>query len=371
MTDVVEGSEASQPVSEGEDSVTLYFKSGSSDKVYQASIEASDSGGFTVNVAYGRRGGTLSTGTKTREPVDNATARRIFEKLLADKRSKGYTAGTDGTPYRHSANAGRVSGLLPQLLNTIGEDHVARLVSDRHWVMQEKFDGRRLMLRKVGDVVEGINKLGLVVSVADSIGAAARLASGDFVLDGEAVGDSFHAFDLIFRDGTDMRDLTYDQRYRALRVLIGDRDTAAAPLVVAESWSESTDKARQLAAVRARNAEGVVFKRWDAPYTQGRPSSGGPQLKLKFVATVSAVVTAINQQRSVRVSLLDGTTWRDVGAVTVPANQGVPQIGQVVEVRYLYATPGGGALYQPVLLGVRDDVEASECVVAQLKFKAS
>ena len=369
MTDITEGSVVPQPMSEGEASVSLYFKSGSSDKVYHARIEAADGEGFTVNFAYGRRGATLTTGTKTQAPVDHATARRMFEKLLADKQSKGYTQGVEGTPYRHTADAGRVGGLLPQLLNTIDEAGAARLVADPQWMMQEKFDGRRLIVRKVGAVVEGVNKLGLVVSVADTIEAAVQLLPGDLVLDGEAVGDRFHAFDLLSRQGIDLRERPYSDRYSALQAVIGGGGGAA--ISVVECWADSEDKARQLDAARERKAEGVVFKRGDSPYTQGRPSSGGPQRKLKFVATVSAVVTAINRQRSVRVSLLSGTTWRDVGAVTVPANQRVPQIGSVVEVRYLYATPGGGTLNQPVLLGARTDVEPSECVVAQLKFKAT
>jgi len=58
-----------------------------------------------------------------------------------------------------------------------------------------------------------------------------------------------------------------------------------------------------------------------------------------------------------------------MGNVTVPANQEIPTKGTVVEVRYLYAIPGG-SLFQPTLLGVRDDILASECVVDQLKFKA-
>ena len=41
--------------------------------------------------------------------------------------------------------------------------------------------------------------------------------------------------------------------------------------------------------------------------------------------------------------------------------------GTVVEVRYLYAAP---ALYQPVYLGVRDDILRAECVMAQVKFKS-
>jgi len=352
------------------ESATLYFKSGSSDKVYRAQIDAADSGGYVVNVAYGRRGGTLATGTKTKSPVDHAAALRIFHKVLSEKRSKGYTDGDAGTPYLHSENAGRVSGLVPQLLNVINEAEVGRVVADPLWVMQEKLDGRRLMLRKVGGTVEGINKLGLVINVAAPIAAAAQTIPGDFVLDGEAIGDRFHVFDMLSHDGTELREQPYSARYGALTALL---DTAgpSAHLVYVDCWTDAADKADQLAALRTRNAEGAVFKRWDAPYRQGRPSSGGPQLKLKFVATASAVVTTINQQRSVGVSLLDGGDWRSVGNVTVPANQNVPQLGDVVEVRYLYAAQVGGALYQPVLLGVRDDVEPTECVVAQLKFKAS
>lgn len=354
------------------ESVSLYFKSGASDKVYHAEIaEAADgSGKYVVNVAYGRRGGTLSTGTKTKAPVDHPTALRIFEKVLSDKRSKGYTEGATGTPYLHSENAGRVSGLLPQLLNVIDEREVARIVADPLWVMQEKFDGRRLMLRKVGAAVEGINKLGLVVSVAAPIVAAALDLPGDFVLDGEAIGDRFHVFDLISRDDTDLREQACGDRYKALTALI-DASSESAHIGYVDCWADAGDKADQLEQLRVRNAEGVVFKRWDAPYRQGRPNSGGTQLKLKFVTTVSAVVTTINQQRSVGVSLLNGDDWQSVGNVTVPANQNVPQLGDVVEVRYLYAAQVGGALYQPVLLGVRDDVEPTECVVTQLKFKAS
>lgn len=350
-------------------SVSLYFKSGSSDKVYHARIDAVDGGGYVVNVAYGRRMGTLSTGTKTKAPVDHATAVRIFNKLVSEKRSKGYTVGASGTPYLHSEQAGRVSGVLPQLLNVISDTEVDRIVADPQWVMQEKFDGRRLMLRKAGGAVEGINKLGLIVGVAAAIAAAARALPGDFVLDGEVIDDTLHVFDLLSYDGFDLREQAYRDRYLTLTHLI-DGAGPATHIHYVDCWSDGHDKAEQLAQLRERNAEGVVFKRWDAPYRQGRPNSGGTQLKLKFVATISAMVTAVNQQRSVGVSLLDGDDWRAVGNVTVPANQDRPQIGDVVEIRYLYAADGG-ALYQPVLLGVRDDVEPAECVVAQLKLKAS
>lgn len=80
------------------ENITLYFRQGSSDKIYQAGIVPQD-GGYVVNFAYGRRGATLATGTKTQAPVAHDEARRIYDKLIAEKTAKGYTPGTDGTPY--------------------------------------------------------------------------------------------------------------------------------------------------------------------------------------------------------------------------------------------------------------------------------
>ena len=91
-------------------------------------------------------------------------------------------------------------------------------------------------------------------------------------------------------------------------------------------------------------------------------------MKHKFVATLSAVVAKLNQQRSVGLSLLNHEGWQPVGNVTIPPNHPVPNVGAVVEVRYLYAVPDG-SLYQPVYLGMRNEVEPHECVVSQLKFK--
>ena len=47
----------------------------------------------------------------------------------------------------------------------------------------------------------------------------------------------------------------------------------------------------------------------------------------------------------------------------------IPAAGAIIEVRYLYAYPGG-SLYQPVYLCRRDDVALSACTLAQLKYKA-
>jgi bifunctional non-homologous end joining protein LigD len=57
--------------------------------------------------------------------------------------------------------------------------------------------------------------------------------------------------------------------------------------------------------------------------------------------------------------------------VTIPLNYEIPQPGQLVECRYLYAHKQSGSIYQPVYLGPRDDVAEHECTTAQLKFKTT
>ena len=73
-------------------------------------------------------------------------------------------------------------------------------------------------------------------------------------------------------------------------------------------------------------------------------------------------------QQAMALALLDGQKRIAVGNVTIPPNAAVPVAGEVIEARYLYAYKGG-SLYQPVFIGVRDDIDASACTMTQLKFK--
>jgi bifunctional non-homologous end joining protein LigD len=78
----------------------------------------------------------------------------------------------------------------------------------------------------------------------------------------------------------------------------------------------------------------------------------------------------VNQRRSVSLLLLDGDEEVAAGNVTIPPSVEMPGIGTIVEVRYLYAFKESRSVYQPVFLGVRDDLEPIDCMVDQLKFKA-
>lgn len=145
-------------------SVTLYYRDCKSDKVYQAAIEPSGNL-FVVTFAYGRRGATLQTGIKTPIPVDFPTAESVFETLVKAKTAKGYTPGESGAPYQGHENEGSVTDIRPQPLNTIDEMQALAFARSRLWCLQEKMDGRRLLVKKQGAEIHGINRRGLLCGI--------------------------------------------------------------------------------------------------------------------------------------------------------------------------------------------------------------
>jgi bifunctional non-homologous end joining protein LigD len=186
----------------------------------------------------------------------------------------------------------------------------------------------------------------------------------DFILDGECVGDLFHAFDVLSSSERDWRVLSYRDRLRALNRLL-ERHSNGNVLIL-DTYFEKERKLERFKAFQEFHAEGVVFKLLPASHAPGRPTSGGPALKFKFTTTGSFIVAGANKCRSVKLKLHGEKT--DCGNVTIPPNHDIPKTGAVVEIRYLYAYRGG-SLYQPVFLGVRDDISACECLRGQLKFK--
>jgi bifunctional non-homologous end joining protein LigD len=351
-------------------SASLHYREGTSDKVYYAAIEPKGDG-YLVTFAYGRRGNTLTTGTKTTHPVNFAEANKVFDKLVASKLAKGYEHSTasagETKPYQQTGDEGSESGIRCQLLNAVDETELSRLLTNSTHCLQEKHDGRRLMVRKQGDTITGINRRGLVVAVPDAIREAVEHILFDVLIDGEAVGDTLHAFDLLEVKGTCLRKRRYIDRFAGLMMVIPPRLDA---LRWVSTIVSPDDKLEIYEELRATYREGIVFKDMDAPYSPGRPNSGGPQLKFKFVESASFIVSSHNAKRSVTLGLYDGDELVAAGNVTIPPNHRIPEVGEVCEVRYLYAYRESGSIYQPVYLGRRDDVPASECVVEQLKFKS-
>jgi bifunctional non-homologous end joining protein LigD len=397
---------------------TLAYRDERSDKVYTIALLKSETGdAFSVRALFGRRGGTLQQ--QEWPAADELAARKLYLTKLKEKTGKGYVLqppppakpetvrvlGEIKPPKTVETPATVETSALPrhQLCNPV-DDYAAGKMAASGWYMQPKFDGVRAFLRKTGNTVEAVSRTHLPVTISDAVREAALAIGGDWTIDGEMCGDVFFAFDLLYYDlspgnrqaiasfsfseplggPVEVHTFPYHDRLTLLETLI-PVPTDAAPIPgcrvampekderaiqVTQTWVTPEVKAKALELYRQLGGEGVVFKDPRQRYQAGRPNSGGCCLKLKFVSTATVQVIAKPKEdgkRSVQMAVSDGGKLRDVGTVTIPPNKEIPAIGELIEVRYLYAFRGG-SLIQAVYLAPREDKDTPDAYDS-LRFK--
>lgn len=356
-----------------------------SNKEYHIQMVESGSG-FVINFQYGAIGSTLKPGTKTPGPVSEAEAEKLFAKLVKERLSKGYIQTGDAQASKFSADVvieKKTHGIFPQLLNAIDEEDVDKYINDDDYLMQEKKDGERRMVKSINPSTEsqtfiGLNKKGQEVNLQDFIinaffEAYDNQSDGEYsleecVLDGEILSDKLIVFDILSIHDKDLKNVSCVERLKILNRLVFNSD--AGKIQIAETAFTREEKRKMYNELKAANAEGVVFKLKSAKYTAGRPNSGGSQFKLKFYKEASFIVKDFTKgKRSVGLELIDEKGQRvHIGKCTIPPNKDLPSIGDVVEVRYLYCYRGG-CIFQPFYKDKRNDVDVEECLMSQLKYK--
>ena len=157
------------------------------------------------------------------------------------------------------------------------------------WLSEIKFDGYRVIVRKAGGDVRVLTRNGLdwthrlsaVARAVATLPAETLLADGELVSlqkDGlssfpdlqaalkEGRTDSLHLylFDLLYRDGHDLRDLPLTERKAALSALVPKQDF----IRVSDHLEGITDQVRKNAC--AMGLEGIICKRADSAYHAGR-----------------------------------------------------------------------------------------------------
>lgn len=363
---------------------SLAMREGVHDKVYNIWTHEVE-GGYAVFATWGRRGQTLQQGMKCR-PTSPEEADKVFEKVLAEKLAKGYSrvegssgslaasglsnAVPPGKTKERQPHAADETGrpYLPQLLNPLTEGEAEALIrrcDADHWGCQEKKDGHHKLIIKAKDEITILNKQGKTSTCAAEIVEYAKTIIGDFVMDGEACGPDFFAFDLLSRNGTDYRELTYAHRYQQLKNVIGGPN--GWPIHLLPIYTGDKNIRRIIEDLKSQNKEGFVLKDMLARHTAGLDHQA--QFKMPWVAQCSAIVVQRNEQRSVALALYreDGAGIC-VGNVSIPSNQEIPSPGDVVEIRYKNWVPSG-ALYQPCYLGKRDDVLQSDCTFEKQRLR--
>lgn len=365
--------------------ITLYSKAGGSDKVYTLTLKEV-SGGYVVHYMHGRREvGPFQSGTKTPDPADKrkdkpvtlAEAEKIFAAVEREKRtgkSKYHedlneTAPSPATQIEaNSSSPLRVECM--ELTAVMDATEAVKLLRNPAYGVQEKHDGIRLLLHASPSGVTAYNRSGdarTFPSVVSTEALALAKLVGSLLIDGELVGERYHAFDIIQLKGADLRGKTWEQRMSILESVF---EVAAGTLksISFVPWpTEEDDKIALLQDLHSKTREGIVIKRRTSTYTAGRSKEW---FKFKFVATASVIVLKHNERRSVTMALLHDGKLKEVGHLPIPTNKQMPPVDSIVEVRYRKADPKSLNLIEAVFLNVREDVKREDCNTKsqQLKF---
>ena len=325
-------------------------------------------------------------------------------------------------PWRYAGSMAQPRGArteLAKLAATYGEVQLATLAAEPPtgpgWSTELKADGYRIVALKADREVRLISRRtnDWTAEFRDVARAVAALAARELVLDGEvcAVDErgvpSFEllqnrasrpsrlvyiVFDVLERDGEDLRAHPFDQRRVVLTDVLGSLN-ARGPLVL--STAVSADPRAVLTAAREAGLEGIVCKQVASPYVGGRSRTW---IKVKcYLRQEFAIVGWIpllkTQPRvgSLVLGLMEpdgqfhfagkvGTGFTDVAreklhdlllrdASPTPTAVGVPSFDgpvkfvaprHVAEVRFLEWSADG--IRHPSYQGLRRDKRPEECV---------
>jgi bifunctional non-homologous end joining protein LigD len=347
--------------------ISLFCKEGSSDKEYNTQLMETV-GGYIVNFQYGRRGSSLTPGSKTLTPVSLETATKIYNKLIAEKMGKGYKPGNDSGAgiFTSVAASVDVNTFIPHLLMPILEEtELEKYLRDDNYIAQEKKDGHHKTLKRIGTTVSVRNKKGKSIEYSKELEKILIGMKHNVHLDVEAIGDTYHAFDIMEYNNKDLKGIGYLKRIETLQEAMKNIGLGITPVPIAIGY---TAKKTLYDRLKKEGKEGIVFKQINATYQQGVRNE--TMVKFKFYATLSARVASGREgKRSIGLELLEGNKWIPVGNCTIGGTKPIPLIGSICEIKYLYAYKGG-SLYQPSFKELRTDVDASECLINQVKYKS-
>ena len=283
---------------------------------------------------------------------------------------RGSLSGQSATPAAVSLPSVALSaafGRTPQLPAKTTPAEIERLLNDDRYGMQEKIDGRNVMVDVVGGRVAAGNKKGLAAAIDLGAADAAAAVSNDWKFDAENVAGRLHLFDLVEFQGQDLRSLNYADRHARLAEIQNRLPKNGALLRVVDLVCGRAAKLAFREELRTRGAEGFVLKLLSATYESG--SGHECQFKSQFRERgtfISGRQNGVKSSVAISVYRADGTL-RSMGNLTVPE---VFPSGTIFEVEYLYCHGGSdGKLHQPVFIETRSDATAEDCQEAKLKVK--
>jgi bifunctional non-homologous end joining protein LigD len=261
-------------------------------------------GDATSNAIERRKAGAVDFGTY--EVVEGSVKSGAVDIAFAGKKLRGgWRLSRQHGRWRLAPKSAERRIALPKFVPPMLAEQRAAVPRGDQWAYELKLDGYRVEAAKAGDLVTLYSRRGndLTADYPDVVRAVAGLAADSALIDGEVVavdeqgrpsfqalhhsaGKAFpivyYAFDMLARDGRDLRQEPLDTRKAELADLVSGSD-------VRLSETLHGDPDRIVAAIKALKLEGLIAKRRASPYSSRRASDW---VKVKFLKRQEFVIGA-------------------------------------------------------------------------------
>ena len=343
----------------------LSFVQGTSDKFYRVEVD-----GNVVRITNGKNG-TVGTQQKPKEFDDAESAAKFAGKQLASKLKKGYqpVESTDSGPLAVTEFDGPNLEAVPMLAKVADPDTVRSMIADFGWHAQVKMDGDRLVV-SIGEGKTGaFNRQGMAKqrNVGQAHLDAFEDFEGDWIIDGEVVGTTYHVFDVLKAPGMP-ENASFEERYARISEEFNFHGLHGNPAVALVATAVTPEEKQALRdETRANRGEGLIFRRKNAPYTHGRSDA---LMKDKFTKSADLIVMSSNSTKgkeSVEVGVRVNGKLVRVGSLST-IGKGTVNEGDVVEASFKHVVDTANPiLVEGRIERVRTDKSADECGIEQFE----
>ena len=267
----------------------------------------------------------------------------------------------------------------PMIFDEVSVADVPKYIDDDSYFFQQKVDGIRGQLviepgkepwfrSKSGQRLVSSTAAKITGPMLKKLGGQSHAEGPSYTVDGELLDGVWYVFDVAV-DGAEKT--PWEDRMAVAESWVNEMHKAGITNIQALPTAKTAEQKRALwDAVNASGGEGVMIKRRDAGYNYDKRVSHTVKAKITSTADVIVLERNIGGKENARIGLVINGEEVSIGTVSMQGKEkfGAVNVGDVIEVEYLWAMPGTNALQQPRMVKRRPDKKRSEATADQLRF---
>lgn len=268
---------------------------------------------------------------------------------------------------------------VPMTFNEAPVSDVPKYIEDPNFHFQQKVDGIRGQLviepgkkpwfrSKSGQALVNSSAAKVTGPMLAKLGQQSDYSGPSYTVDGELLDGKWYVFDVAVDGG---EKTPWEDRMRTAEAWVGEMHKLGLKNIQALPVARTAVEKRKLwEAVNASGGEGVMMKRKDAPYNYGSRVSHTLKAKITSTADVVVMERNIGGKENARIGVMIDGVLTPIGTVSMQGKEknGAVNVGDVIEVEYLWANPANNNLQQPRMVKRRPDKVAADSTTDQFRY---